>query len=170
MSAFLKTYPLTASQFVEWGTHPTIEPRIRGIIEHYAHHQAVITYQVHTVPQPSNDESWLSNENMPTILRMANIVKSEENIEYIYRDLRLYGRIDQLYQYSGNFILVDTKSHKEPTFSDQLQLSFYAFILANIGFKVAPVAFIRSVYNSVDYEQLDLIPPEVMREIIDEVE
>ncbi|EOX3447453.1 PD-(D/E)XK nuclease family protein [Vibrio cholerae] len=170
-----KTYPLSASQFIAWGTHPFITPRIRGIIEHHAHHQAVLKYQCANFPPQkvisADVERWMDSENMPSLIRSAALVMSEEIISTIHRDLRLHGRIDQLYQYGGWHFLVDTKSHCETTFSDQLQLSFYSFVLSKNGYQVAPFAFIRSVYgNDVHYEELDIIPSETMVEIIGEVE
>lgn len=165
------TYPFSASQFVTWGTHRSISPRIKGIIEHYAHHIAVSKYQLQSVPQPQNGDSWLTNENMPSVVRLATLAKSEENIALLFRDLNLYGRIDQMYQYDGTYFLVDTKSHASPTFSDQLQLSFYSFILSRLGYRMAPAAFVRSCYgNQVHYEAVDIIPHDAMSEIIGEVE
>ncbi len=108
---------------------------------------------------------------MPSVVRLATLAKSEENIAFLFRDLNLYGRIDQMYQYDGTYFLVDTKSHASPTFSDQLQLSFYSFILSRLGYRMAPAAFVRSCYgNQVHYEEVDIIPHDAMSEIIGEVE
>lgn len=167
----LRTYPLSASQFVEWAMHKVNKPRVMGIIEHYVHHQTVTKYQVQTVVQPTNEDNWFSKENMPSIVRTAQLVMSEGKVSAIYKDLKLNGRIDQLYQYNGSFVLVDTKSHEYASLKDQLQLSFYALVLSLMGYKIADVAFIRSVYNNeVFYNLVELVPTEAMKEIIREVE
>lgn len=92
MRTATKTYPFSASQFVTWGTHRSISQRIEGIIEHHALHIAVSRYQLQTVPQPQNVYSWLNNENMPSVVRLATLAKSEENIAFLFKDLNLYGR------------------------------------------------------------------------------
>lgn len=167
----MKTYPFSAGEFVQWATHPSVEYRVKGLIEHHSHHLAVTKYQIHTVIKPSNDDSWLDGENMPNVIRLAQLVMSENPIAANHKDFRLHGRLDQLYFYLGEYFIVDTKSHQEPTFSDQLQLSFYSLILELLGYKMAKVAFVRSVYaENVVYEAVDTIPFAAMEEIIGEVE
>lgn len=167
----IKTYPFSASQFVQWATHPIIISRVRGIIEHHCHHEAVKKYQLTIVPRPTTDQSWFSAENMPDIVRLASLSMSEERIQCYHKDFRMFGRLDQLYRYSNFFFLVDSKSHKQPTFSDQLQLSFYSFILCSNGYAMGDLAFIRSIYDGKpEYHEVEIIPWAAMSEIINEVE
>jgi len=168
----MKLYNLTASTFLTWALHPKVKSRIRGIVEHHVHHLSVSKYQklpkVHEKvlgDSGTSREKWFLSENMPTIIQDSLCVMSEENVRCLYADLVLIGRIDQLYGYNGQSILVDTKSHKKVTFADQLQLSFYAFILHTLKYKVTSVAFIRTVYSTIQYHEVEIIPPSAMEEI-----
>ncbi|NGZ66606.1 hypothetical protein G6Z92_06350 [Vibrio aestuarianus subsp. cardii] len=173
-----KIYNLSASLFLTWALHKQVIPRIRGIIEHYVHHISVTKYQS-LVPHPNSGSvvqhqhaaAWFDAENMPTILREANVALSESDVSIIYKDLRLNGRVDQLYKYRDGYILVDTKSHEEVTFRDQLQMSFYAIILYLKGYKLYDTAYIRSVRNGhVNYLELEIIPLDAMKEVLDSVD
>lgn len=165
-----KIYPISASQFIAWATHPTVIHKVRGIIEHYCHHVAVRKYQLTTVVRPEAEQNWFADENMPDAVRLASLVMSETPISCVHSEFRMHGRIDQLYKL-GTFFLVDTKSHEEPTFADQLQLSFYSFILHSRGYRMVDVAYIRSTYgNTTTYKVVEIIPLPAMEEIINEVE
>jgi hypothetical protein len=166
-------YRVSASLFVSWVTQRAVKPRVAGLIEHFAHHKAVLKYQQSSVPagqlnlqvEPTERDEWFEQESMPEILRQATIEKSELDIECYHTNLCLIGRVDQLYLLNGFGILSDTKSHATPTFRDQLQLSFYAFILQSNGYQMADFAYIRCAHGGVSYHVVDLIPTEVMKEI-----
>lgn len=166
----MKNYPLTASKFRAWATHRNVSPRIKGIVEHYAHHQALLKYQRFTSVFTATNcaVAWLEHENMPLDLVSAKLLMSECDIGCIWKDLELRGRIDQAYQDSEErVILVDSKSHSQVTFSDQLQLSFYAHILRKKGYRLAEYAYIRA-YNQQDIEYLDvdIIPARAFIDIL----
>ncbi|ELA9367457.1 PD-(D/E)XK nuclease family protein [Vibrio parahaemolyticus] len=173
-----KIHSLSASLFLTWALHKQITPRIRGIIEHYVHHISVTKYQsllpaaiLSSGVQHQHAAAWFEAENMPAILREAKIALSESDISFTYKDLRLKGRVDQLYKYRDGYILVDTKSHDEVTFRDQLQMSFYALVLYLKGYKLYDIAYIRSVRNGqVSYLEVELIPVEAMKEVLDSVD
>lgn len=175
---YTKIHNLSASLFLTWAMHDKITPKIRGIIEHHVHHISVTQYQALTlnanflVEQPSAEAlSWFDAENMPRILRQSKALMSENEISHIYKDLKLNGRVDQVYQHDGYHILVDTKSHSSVSFRDQLQMSFYALILYFLGYKMYDTAYIRSVQNEqVTYLEVELIPSKAMTEILDYVD
>ena len=166
-----KVYHVSASLFVRWATQRSTKHRVIGLIEHYAHHQAVLKYQLPnlTIPQvpPSDKEHWFEDEGMPVELRQAKIEKSESEITCRFSDFLLLGRVDQFYLFGSAGILVDTKSHAKPTIEDQLQLSFYAFILEQNGYKIADYAYVRCANIGISYQVIDLLPSELMKEIIE---
>lgn len=167
-----KVYHVSASLFVRWATQRSTKHRVIGLIEHYAHHKAVLKYQSHnrTTPQaPQSDkENWFECEDMPVELRQAKIEKSESNIACRFSDFHLLGRVDQFFLFRNTGVLVDTKSHAKPTIKDQLQLSFYTFILQQNGYKMAEYAYVRCANNiGISYHAIDLLPLELMKEIIE---
>lgn len=167
-----KVYRVSASLFVRWATQRSTKHRVIGLIEHYAHHQAVLKYQSPKLTTPqvtlSDKENWFENEGMPIALRQAKIEKSESDIACRFSDFHLLGRVDQFYLVKNIGVLVDTKSHAKPTFKDQLQLSFYAFILQQNGYKIADYAYVRCANNvDVSYQEIDLLPLDLMKEIIE---
>lgn len=166
-------FPLSASRFITWATHRSIISQVRGIIEHHCHHNAVEKYQLTTAINHSYSEepNWFERENMPSTIRQSQLIMSERSVSSIHVNLKLYGRLDQLYQFNGVYFLVDTKSHEAPTFTDQLQLSFYSLILTKNGYRMANEAYIRSVYTGEPhYQIIEIIPLPTMLEIINEVE
>ena len=169
---------ITASQFVNL---LTIDRgiRARGILEHYAHSDAVLRYQ----SKQDNDRSvylpdhqnasknailWFAVEKMPSELVNAYITLSEYEINCEFGNHLLIGRVDQLYQINKNYLLVDTKSHVSATFSDQLQLSFYAYILRCKNYALLDYAYIRSARETVKYNSVEIIPHLAVLELLEQ--
>ncbi|GAD89966.1 hypothetical protein VHA01S_030_00410 [Vibrio halioticoli NBRC 102217] len=158
-----------------WATHPKVVIRIKAIVEHYAHHKAASKYQK-LVSKPvsvSNDcSAWMANENMPTDIMNAKLLLSETEIQATWKDLRLIGRVDQAYVTQSNRVtLVDSKAHSTVTFRDQLQLSFYAYILLKNGYRIDEVSYIRSfAYDDIEYQEVDIIPAQTFIEILGLIE
>ncbi len=95
--------------------------------------------------------------------------ESECEIQAIWKDLVLIGRVDQAYVDKQNkVILVDSKAHPSVTFSDQLQLSFYAYILRKNGHHVGGYGYIRSYacQDDIEYLEVDIIPAQAFIEIL----
>ncbi|MEZ9922257.1 PD-(D/E)XK nuclease family protein, partial [Vibrio breoganii] len=137
------------------------------------HHRAVLKYQrLTSKPVQMTDSScalaWYESENMPGDLMSAKLLLSESDIEVIWKDLRLVGRVDQAYENKqGKVILVDSKAHPKVTFRDQLQLSFYAYIMLKNGYSVSDVGYIRSfAYQDIEYLAVDIIPTQAFVEIL----
>lgn len=169
----MKNYQLSASKFITWATHRKILPRVRGLVEHFSHHQAVVKYQrLASVPLPASASNcavaWSQRENMPLDLVTAKLLMSECEIKAIWQDLVLIGRVDQAYVDKQNrVILVDSKAHPSVTFSDQLQLSFYAYILRKNGHHIGDYGYIRSyACQDIEYLEVDIIPAVAFIEIL----
>ncbi|MEZ9863893.1 PD-(D/E)XK nuclease family protein [Vibrio breoganii] len=170
----MKYHPLSATRFITWATHPKISPRIRGLIEHFAHHKAVLKYQrltsvpIQVATSSSCAVAWYESENMPNDLMSSKLLLSESDIQATWKDLRLVGRVDQAYESKqGKVILVDSKAHPKVTFRDQLQLSFYAYIMLKNGYRVSDVGYIRSfAYQDIEYLAVDIIPALAFVEIL----
>lgn len=172
-SAQFMKYSLSATDFCKWALSPKNIHIVKGIIEHHAHHLAVKKYQLDNVTNTksiSQDKiKWLEQENMPKLIASSKLIYSEKDISSNYKNIKLIGRVDQLYQLPPPYnevALVDTKSHVSPTLSDQLQLSFYQVVLSE-RFAVAGFGYVRSCFESVNYHSVDLVPVEAMKEIFD---
>lgn len=171
MNAQNQKYSLSATDFASWCVLPENISRVRGIIEHHLHHKAVTKYQLPNCYDDAREidnskAHWMNGENMPLSLRSSYLIASEKTYSTMIDGLKMTMRIDQLYlMRDGFYIIVDTKSHLVPTFQDQIQLSFNALVIRK-QFNVAPVAYVRSCYEQVSYEQIELIPSEALIEVI----
>ncbi|KLV00875.1 hypothetical protein ABT56_22455 [Photobacterium aquae] len=104
-------------------------------------------------------------DNMPLRLLGCQLFLNEENISHG----GISGRPDQVYQTKrGELVIVDTKSHKIVTLTDQIQLSLYAFILSRKGFNVSSNAYIRYCDNNfrVKYKRIPLLSPALSQELL----
>jgi len=83
--------------------------------------------------------------SLPKTFNGARCVMNEQNIS-THHPVSLHGRIDQLFKLeNGHHIIMDTKNraYNKVFFSDQVQLSVYATILASKGYVVHPIAYLR---------------------------
>ena len=148
---------ISGSKFAEWACLDENKYRIRGVIEHFAHHVAAKKYQGRAGDNSQADNGQFSftahtqaqrdffqRENMPLELQNSVLQMSESDISASFKALKLFGR------------------------PDQMQISFYAAILALQGLKVGKHGYVRTVNGGeVAYVKLDVPPLEVMKEILD---
>ncbi|HIF9538223.1 hypothetical protein HWA77_10685 [Photobacterium damselae subsp. damselae] len=119
------------------------------------------------VPQIDNlisRQMWFYKENMPLELRKAKLKFNEYKIE----NNEFVGRLDQGYELmNGQLVIVDTKSHSQPTLADYLQLSLYRLILLDNGFNVAQYGYIRhEVGNYIYYSKMQLLSSFVVKSLV----